>query len=49
MTTGYEERRYATNELIRSVPLEIPPVLYQTMGLWLCLTRRGTPSSRRWA
>ncbi len=38
VTTGYEERRYGSNELIRSVPLEIPPVLYETMGLWLCLS-----------
>jgi DEAD/DEAH box helicase domain-containing protein len=40
VTTGYEERRYVTNELIRSVPLELPPVLYETMGLWLCLSEQ---------
>ncbi|MFO7957856.1 MAG: Zn-binding domain-containing protein [Candidatus Brocadiia bacterium] len=38
ITTGYEERRFGSNELIRSVPLEIPPVTQQTMGLWLCLS-----------
>lgn len=37
VTTGYEERRYETNELIRSVELELPPVLWETMGLWVCL------------
>ncbi len=38
IVTGYEERRYATNELIRTVPLQLPPALYETMGIWLCLS-----------
>jgi len=38
ITTGYEERRYGSNELIRSVPLEMLPVTHETMGLWLCLS-----------
>ncbi len=36
VTTGYEERRFESNELIRSIPLELPPVTWETMGLWLC-------------
>jgi DEAD/DEAH box helicase domain-containing protein len=39
VTEGFEERRCRTNELVRSVPIELPPVKYQTMGLWICLSQ----------
>ena len=38
VTTGYEERRYATNEVVRSVPLEIRPCSIRRWAVWLCLT-----------
>ncbi len=38
ITTGLQQRRFASNELIRSIGIELPPVTYETMGLWLCLS-----------
>jgi DEAD/DEAH box helicase domain-containing protein len=38
ITTGFERRRLESNELIDSVGMEMPPVTYETMGLWLCLS-----------
>ncbi|MFO8006906.1 MAG: DEAD/DEAH box helicase, partial [Candidatus Brocadiia bacterium] len=38
ITTGLQQRRFGSNELIRSIGIELPPVTYETMGLWLCLS-----------
>jgi len=38
VTEGFEERRCGDNALIRTQGIALPPVRYETMALWLCLS-----------
>lgn len=35
--TGYEQRGVSDNRLICVVPLDIPPLIFETEGLWFCI------------
>ena len=35
--TGYEQRSVADNRLICVVPLDLPPLVFETEGLWFCV------------
>ncbi len=46
--TGYEQRSVADNRLICVVPLDLPPLVFETEGLWFCVPdgpRRSTEDS----
>ena len=46
--TGYEQRSVADNRLICVVPLDLPPLVFETEGLWFCVPdgpRRATEDS----
>ncbi len=43
--TGYEQRSVSDNRLICVVPLDLPPLVFETEGLWFCVPdapRRAT-------
>lgn len=43
--TGYEQRSVADNRLLCVVPLDLPPLVFETEGLWFCVPdgpRRAT-------
>ena len=43
--TGYEQRSTTDNRLISVVPLDLPPLVFETEGLWFCIPdgpRRAT-------
>lgn len=46
--TGYEQRSVADNRLLCVVPLDLPPLVFETEGLWFCVPdgpRRATEDS----
>ncbi len=35
--TGYEKRSVSGNKLLSIIPLDFPPLVFETVGLWICI------------